>query len=137
MEKNRFKLGDIVKLNSGGPEMTIIEIFDRIVKCSWYSESKFEYGDFPFDCLLTIYEVNKLRFVENPPIHKSDIEYEFVIKILKDYLKNNEILKFELLYDKRQSDKFITEFLVYDTESKCENYITRFAQYKAKENGKY
>jgi uncharacterized protein YodC (DUF2158 family) len=33
---HNFKTGDIVKLKSGSPDMTIIEISDDFVYCTWY-----------------------------------------------------------------------------------------------------
>jgi len=31
-----FKIGDVVKLNSGGPYMTIIGIENEFAKCQWF-----------------------------------------------------------------------------------------------------
>lgn len=36
-EKNCFKLGDVVKLKSGGPSMTVEEICDSSIQCCWFS----------------------------------------------------------------------------------------------------
>jgi len=51
---NKFKIGDIVKLKSGGPEMTVNALpDDRIViyKCQWFAGKKLESGNFKEDSL--------------------------------------------------------------------------------------
>jgi len=44
-----FKPGDIVRLKSGGPEMTItgISYNEDEWKCSWFGGKKLEHGEFP------------------------------------------------------------------------------------------
>jgi len=39
-EKRKFKTGDIVKLKSGGPQMTVKEYLENEVNCQWFDESK-------------------------------------------------------------------------------------------------
>lgn len=41
------KVGDVVKLKSGGPEMTI-KLIDRLTgaRCQWFVDDNLEYGDF-------------------------------------------------------------------------------------------
>ena len=44
---NEFKVGDVVKLKSGGPEMTIEGIvYDENVTCSWFDGCKLRSGSF-------------------------------------------------------------------------------------------
>ncbi|MEZ8055967.1 MULTISPECIES: YodC family protein [Vibrio] len=47
-----FKVGDIVKLKSGGPDMAV-NVFNRIngYKCQWFAGKKLEQGFFPADSL--------------------------------------------------------------------------------------
>jgi uncharacterized protein YodC (DUF2158 family) len=56
--QQQWKIGDVVRLRSGGPGMTVIVTGDqpngrRIVSCQWYSEatSKFETGSFHAEAL--------------------------------------------------------------------------------------
>lgn len=47
---NAFKVGDIVKLKSGGPDMTVRIVPDSIGKtytCQWFAAKKLEQGSFP------------------------------------------------------------------------------------------
>ncbi len=51
---NAFKVGDIVKLKSGGPDMTVRIVTDSISKtytCQWFAGKKLEQGVFPGDSL--------------------------------------------------------------------------------------
>ena len=53
MPEEKFKVGDIVILKSGGPKMTVedVEAVDTIV-CQWFvAGQKLEYGSFPADSL--------------------------------------------------------------------------------------
>jgi uncharacterized protein YodC (DUF2158 family) len=53
MAKGRFQVGDIVKLKSGGPEMTVrgraptVGAYD----CQWFAGKKLESGRFPEESL--------------------------------------------------------------------------------------
>lgn len=62
MEIEEIKIGDVVKLRSGGPEMTIIEkapdtpsttlkdsIFYPNYKCKWFDEKEFKYMEEVFN----------------------------------------------------------------------------------------
>ena len=56
--KVTYKIGDIVRLKSGGPSMTITQVhepgpLDRIptVNTSWFGGKKLENGHFPFDAI--------------------------------------------------------------------------------------
>jgi uncharacterized protein YodC (DUF2158 family) len=35
-----FAIGDVVQLKSGGPRMTVEEIVDRCVTCSWFDKEQ-------------------------------------------------------------------------------------------------
>ena len=53
MPEEKFKVGDVVILKSGGPKMTVedVEAGDTIV-CQWFiTGQKLEYGSFPADSL--------------------------------------------------------------------------------------
>ncbi|MFC3606735.1 YodC family protein [Stutzerimonas tarimensis] len=48
--QNEFKIGDIVKLKSGGPEMTVQQAptdTSTYYKCQWFAGKKLESGVFP------------------------------------------------------------------------------------------
>jgi uncharacterized protein YodC (DUF2158 family) len=36
-----FKVGDVVKLKSGGPEMTVSEVDDDEIECVWFPQGDF------------------------------------------------------------------------------------------------
>jgi uncharacterized protein YodC (DUF2158 family) len=51
---NTFKIGDIVQLKSGGPEMTVEtapDIGQNYYCCQWFAGKKLESGVFPSDSL--------------------------------------------------------------------------------------
>lgn len=54
-----FKTGDIVKLKSGGPEMTVTEVDPPNIYCSWFAGKKLEDGRFPRGSLIHAKEVEK------------------------------------------------------------------------------
>jgi len=59
MEQTKFKIGDIVRLKSGGPDMTVKGIGDSIpvqVQCQWFAGKKLEAGWFPPSSLLPVTE---------------------------------------------------------------------------------
>lgn len=45
--KPALKVGDVVKLNSGGPKMCLEEINGAQAACVWYSEPEFKRSKFP------------------------------------------------------------------------------------------
>ena len=50
VDEMKFKVGDIVKLKSGGPEMTVQKIPERSshsYRCQWFAGKKLEAGVFP------------------------------------------------------------------------------------------
>jgi uncharacterized protein YodC (DUF2158 family) len=52
--KAKFAIGDIVKLRSGGPEMTVkyVPMLDGTeYHCQWFAGKKLESGKFPADSL--------------------------------------------------------------------------------------
>ncbi len=52
-----FKVGDLVKLKSGGPMMTVTRVdsfgIRTIVRCTWFADSKKEQGEFPPEALVS------------------------------------------------------------------------------------
>ena len=51
---NKYKIGDIVKLKSGGPEMTVQILPDNRhsnYRCQWFAGKKLESGIFQEDSL--------------------------------------------------------------------------------------
>ncbi len=56
---NKFNVGDIVKLKSGGPDMTVRSIyadahdkFDGNYCCQWFAGKKLDKGIFPEESLI-------------------------------------------------------------------------------------
>ncbi|MBB4515850.1 YodC family protein [Paraburkholderia fungorum] len=52
-----FKVGDIVQLKSGGPEMTVNSVptgGGTYYQCQWFAGKKLESGHFPSDSLKTV-----------------------------------------------------------------------------------
>lgn len=51
----QFTIGTIVKLKSGGPEMTVQRFLalssGNVFRCQWFAGKKLESGDFPPDSL--------------------------------------------------------------------------------------
>lgn len=47
-----FQIGIIVKLKSGGPDMTVRQVYgDNDVDCQWFAGKKLEKGRFPMSSL--------------------------------------------------------------------------------------
>lgn len=48
-----FNVGDIVKLKSGGPDMTVRSVPEKgnVYQCQWFAGKKLEQGAFPGDSL--------------------------------------------------------------------------------------
>ena len=55
----KFKIGDIVQLKSGGPKMTVTQVLERVVHTAWFAGSKKESGAFPFDAVMIYQEEKK------------------------------------------------------------------------------
>ncbi|QKM52184.1 YodC family protein [Burkholderia glumae] len=51
MATGKLKISDIVKLKSGGPDMTIHEIVDSDYECQWFAGKKLESGWFKSEAL--------------------------------------------------------------------------------------
>lgn len=54
MAESKFSVGDIVKLKSGGPEMTVQttpDTHNKNYRCQWFAGKKLEAGPFPEDSL--------------------------------------------------------------------------------------
>ena len=53
--EQKYKVGDIVQLKSGGPDMTISGIRPKVTSnlytCQWFSGKKLESGEFPEESL--------------------------------------------------------------------------------------
>jgi uncharacterized protein YodC (DUF2158 family) len=52
--EQRFNIGDIVQLKSGGPKMTVTQVFSDSTQCynaTWFAGAKREGGNFPHDAL--------------------------------------------------------------------------------------
>lgn len=57
-----FNTGDIVKLKSGGPDMTVqgtANTSGTHVYCQWFAGKKLERGNFPVDSLVPVVEDSK------------------------------------------------------------------------------
>lgn len=61
--KPKYAIGDIVKLNAGGPEMSIKETqpgypssakFFGSYRCQWFAGKKLDSGDFPEESLTLV-----------------------------------------------------------------------------------
>ncbi|MEB8537023.1 YodC family protein [Acidithiobacillus ferriphilus] len=53
-DEARFAVGDVVKLKSGGPDMTVKSIPERPYGnyyCQWFAGKKLESGGFPEDSI--------------------------------------------------------------------------------------
>lgn len=62
----KYKIGDKVKLNVGGPDMAVKSInrnhndkFTGQYRCQWFAGKKLDSGDFPEDSLIQIEEPQK------------------------------------------------------------------------------
>ena len=51
--EKQFTIGQKVKLNSGSPELTVIEVSDRI-RVEWANGSSKENSTFPLTCLTAL-----------------------------------------------------------------------------------
>ncbi len=50
-DDRKYKTGNLVKLKSGGPVMTIKGIYMGNYRCQWFAGKKLTQGDFPEDSL--------------------------------------------------------------------------------------
>lgn len=51
---NNFQVGDKVKLNTGGPEMSIEDIQDNVCVCRWFVNGQDKTGKFVDQCLVPV-----------------------------------------------------------------------------------
>jgi len=55
MANDEFKVGDVVKLKSGGLKMTIESIDGNVVNCQWFDkDNALKYGYFNMDTLVKV-----------------------------------------------------------------------------------
>lgn len=61
MAGNKLKIGDIVQLKSGGPEMTVSELPDEYngYVCQWFAGKKLERGIFEPEAIQLVQRENK------------------------------------------------------------------------------
>ena len=60
-EKNAYNLGDIVRLKSGGPDMTVKEVIPKMggefsgsYRCQWFAGKKLDMGVFPQESIVSV-----------------------------------------------------------------------------------
>jgi uncharacterized protein YodC (DUF2158 family) len=53
---SQFKVGDVVRLKSGSPKMTVSQVQSNGAVCSWFAGSENKVGHFPFDSLEKVVE---------------------------------------------------------------------------------
>ena len=49
-----FKDGDVVRLKSGGPKMTVSEVSGSDCNCQWFDEKKLLFGYFNSEALVKV-----------------------------------------------------------------------------------
>lgn len=61
MSNQNFEVGKMVKLKSGGPEMTINKVMKNykgeltgLYKCQWFAGKKLDSGEFPPESLIEV-----------------------------------------------------------------------------------
>jgi uncharacterized protein YodC (DUF2158 family) len=64
-QSSQFTIGNIVKLKSGGPEMTVAEERNYsgvsvMMRCQWFDGKKLEQGEFPSNSLELVKPVPKV-----------------------------------------------------------------------------
>ena len=69
-EKPKLKLGDVVVLNSGGPQMTITYISDYSgnTTCKWIVDGKGHQAEFPLPCLTLVTWETPVVSLVVPPV---------------------------------------------------------------------
>jgi uncharacterized protein YodC (DUF2158 family) len=51
---NELKEGDVVRLNSGGPDMTVLEVSGDTAVCKWHDGNEFTSATFRIVCLTPV-----------------------------------------------------------------------------------
>lgn len=59
MTAEKFKIGDIIVLKSGGPKMTVTMVSEKVLNTAWFAGSKKEGGTFPLDAVAPHKEATK------------------------------------------------------------------------------
>ena len=54
MATNDFEEGQMVRLKSGGPTMTVSSTTDAYIHCQWFAGKKLESGNFRRDVLVKV-----------------------------------------------------------------------------------
>ncbi len=64
--QKKLQVGDIVKLKSGGPDMTIKDILTNLndeetgsYRCQWFAGKKLDNGLFPLESLVIVIQENE------------------------------------------------------------------------------
>jgi uncharacterized protein YodC (DUF2158 family) len=84
----QFKLGDVVRLKSGGPDMTVSEVTkDGYVVAMWYVEQVADYhtGDFEPEMLEPAVDEDGFYDVGDDELSDDDLDY---LVAQSDYYKN-------------------------------------------------
>ena len=58
--KDKFNIGDIVKLISGGPDMAVVGN-EMLVQCAWFSGDDSNSASFPADALVLVKAAEKQK----------------------------------------------------------------------------
>ena len=54
MSEQEFAVGSIVKLKSGGPDMSVKSVYKEQYTCQWFAGKKLEQGVFPPQSLVPV-----------------------------------------------------------------------------------
>lgn len=54
MATKKFGVGEIVKLRSGGPNMSVKSVYGEQYTCQWFAGKKLEQGVFPPESLIPV-----------------------------------------------------------------------------------
>ncbi len=59
MSENKYSVGEVVKLNAGGPDMSVLQVLKRDggqhhYNCQWFAGKKLEAGRFPEESLIKV-----------------------------------------------------------------------------------
>jgi uncharacterized protein YodC (DUF2158 family) len=48
----QLKVGDVVRLNSGGPELIVTEVHEKAVRVAWWNGNEIDAHIFPVQCVM-------------------------------------------------------------------------------------